>query len=664
MRTSEELIFRTKQELNNLRLLLTQPSTSVRHVSITGLPDPGPIIERLRNTQFAAEVERLAEMVLQHRFPVAGGLIETGDVIEWRRDYRNGVSSGPAYFRFIPYLDLAKVGDHKVIWDLNRQQHLVVLAQAFRLTSRQTYLQEIERQILSWVDHNRFMRGINWTSALEVAFRAQSFIWVYHLIGDLLPAAAQATLINSLYRHGRYLEHNLSVYFAPNTHLIGEAVALHALGLLLPSLPDADRWRTSGAEMVARQMTTQIRDDGSHFEQSAYYQVYALDMLMFHQALTVTTDEFRSKLWRMADFLDALMGTSRTLPLIGDDDGGRFFNPYGKPQEFARGTIATCARFFDEPKWSYDQRDLYEQAVWWLGANAIETASAAQPSAAPPESRLFADSGLAVLTSNTRTVIVDGGPLGAAGGGHSHSDSLSVIVTDDTDQILVDAGTYTYVGDAEQRNWFRGSAAHNTVRVDSQNQAVAIGPFRWIDKPDVEILKWERTKDRDVIDAVCRYRHLAPLVHRRTVALLRDVAGVDLLLVKDRVEGLAGNHLIEQFWHPGEAFQRVAAGHVRIGKRGHLLVPDGGEFHTEEQWRSERFGERSPATALVVRRESTLPAALLAVMTFGAVPPIRFSLVKADGVEAALEMASGDVISLSFDSVDDAAAAVQIHPRA
>ena len=35
--------------------------------------------------------------------------------------------------------------------------------------------------------------------------------------------------LSSLYQHGCYIERNLSTYFSPNTHLLGEAVVLHAL---------------------------------------------------------------------------------------------------------------------------------------------------------------------------------------------------------------------------------------------------------------------------------------------------------------------------------------------------------------------------------------------------------------------------------------------------
>src|SRR5262249_50989320 len=148
----------------------------------------------------------------------------------------------------------SRVGDHKVIWELNRHQHLVVLAQAFRLTGRREFVEEIEIQLHSWLDSNPYLRGINWASALEVAYRALSWIWVYHLVGVELQPGIRRSTLRGLYWHAKYLENNLSIYFSPNTHLLGEAVALHAIGALFPEWPGAAEWESAGGALVDEQL--------------------------------------------------------------------------------------------------------------------------------------------------------------------------------------------------------------------------------------------------------------------------------------------------------------------------------------------------------------------------------------------------------------------------
>jgi hypothetical protein len=109
-----------------------------------------------------------------------------------------------------------------MIWELNRHQHLIVLAQAYLLTGRSRYLDEIRAQLESWIAGNPFHRGTNWASALEVAFRALSWIWVFHLVGREMPRDFRARWLHMLYLHGCHLANNLSFYFSPNNHLVGE----------------------------------------------------------------------------------------------------------------------------------------------------------------------------------------------------------------------------------------------------------------------------------------------------------------------------------------------------------------------------------------------------------------------------------------------------------
>ena len=86
------------------------------------------------------------------------------------------------------------------------------------------------------------------------------------------------------------------------------------------------------------------------------------------------------------------------------------------------------------------------------------------------------------MTCGTTHAVVDAGPFGALHSGHSHSDTLSIILRSGADEILIDPGTYTYTAEPEWRDWFRGSSAHNTIRIDRRDQAVMAGPFR-LDPP-------------------------------------------------------------------------------------------------------------------------------------------------------------------------------------
>jgi hypothetical protein len=545
------------------------------------LPDAGECARALRGSAWAQEVKRLAEGIRAHRFAIFGHCIETGPEIHWRRDYLGGIETGLPYFRHVPFTDTARAGDHKIVWELNRHQHLVVLAQAYLLTGDRGNLEEIWAQLESWIAANPFHRGTNWASALEVAFRALSWLWIDHLVGRHMPLPLRARWLHMLYLHGCHLAHNFSFYFSPNNHLLGEALALHALGLYF-----SGQWQRTGARIMREQLDRQIHPDGSSFEQSTYYQVYVLDMFLLHAVLARPDPEYLAKVERMADYLHAVTGPSRLQPFLGDDDGGRLFHPYGPREHFPHASIATAAAFFGRTDWAYDPEDFHPQAVWWLGPDVLGR----PPGEGKWESRLFPDAGLATMICGGTQAIVDAGPFGGLRAGHSHSDTLGIVLRAADREILIDPGAYTYTRDAQQRDWFRGTEAHSTVRIDGRNQAVTNGPFGWADRPTVSVLNWQTSAASDVLEAECRY---AGFTHRRRVEFRKP----DLFLITDDISGPPGPHEVEQLWHLGS-----------LDMQSKFVLPDDAEL--TESWRSTMFDEKRPAPMLRVRRRSELPLRL------------------------------------------------------
>lgn len=613
MRSFAEIRFRLTQEVSNLWLFAVPPSVSVDVGSrLPGLPDPAACAQALAGTAFADEVERIARQVLDHRFPLLGIEIETGAEIDWSRDYVHRVSNATPYFRRLPYLDFSRVGDHKIIWEINRHQHLVLLAQAWLFKPEAAYLEEIVRELESWWDRNPFQCGMNWTSALEVAFRAMSWLWVYHFAGSGFEPEFRRRLLTGIYRHGRHLHANLSIYFSPNTHLLGEAVALHAIGALFPQFPESGTWRRVGADLVSAQMKVQVREDGSHFEQSTYYHVYSVDFFLLHALLEPVSDTYREKLGRMAAYLRAITYPDGRLPFLGDDDGGRLFHPYGRREDFAHATLASCGVMFARPDWLRCPADLHPQAVWWFGAGVLDKAETAPPK---QESALFRDAGLAVMTAGATHVLVDGGPFGDGSGGHSHSDTLNIVIRRGSEDVLIDPGTYTYLADPKWRDAFRGSAAHNTIRVNGRDQARPSGPFRWLEKPDTRIEDWSSNPEEDRLIATCRYGGIR---HRRVVTFLKP----HTVIVFDQVEADTPSITAEQFWRPSRVASRVgdlcfdlgAGVSLSLAPSESLVVTAGGEFG----WRSHALGMKVESPVIMLMRQGAGPLAFAAVLRINA----------------------------------------------
>jgi hypothetical protein len=200
------------------------------------------------------------------------------------------------------------------------------------------------------------------------------------------------------------------------------------------------------------------------------------------------------------------------------------------------------------------------------------------------------------MSSGDIQILIKAGGFGPSTAGHSHSDVLSFVCRRGPAWWLVDSGTYTYM-DPAWRDRFRGSAAHNTIRIDGQDQAKPIGPFRWANPPAVQIHDWSSTEDRDLLDAECRYSGFS---HRRRFEFRKP----NILVVLDHVEGPPGEHLVEQFWHAAneDTFTRMAFSHPA---------------QPVEVWHSCVFGTKEPASARCVIYRGSLPLELTATISFG-----------------------------------------------
>jgi uncharacterized heparinase superfamily protein len=99
-------------------------------------------------------------------------------------------------------------------------------------------------------------------------------------------------------------------------------------------------------------------------------------------------------------------------------------------------------------------------------------------------------------------IIIDSGELGYLSiAAHGHADALAFTMSVAGKEILVDPGTYSYHTLPRWRNYFRGTAAHNTVVVDGKNQSVIGGNFMWVKHASAACRKWSRERNATYFEA-------------------------------------------------------------------------------------------------------------------------------------------------------------------
>ena len=580
-------------------------------------------ILRQRAPQQTEEIIRRAEKICQHRFDLLGyENLDYGGAIDWHLDAVHGKRAPRKVFYKVRYLDFGEVGDSKITWELNRHQHFVTLAKAYRLTGNFRFADEILHQWRQWQVDNPYPVGINWASSLEVAIRSLSWIWTHHLLMGAvgLPDFREERL-RGLALHGRHIERYLSTYFSPNTHLLGEGVGLFFLGVLCPELASAPRWKALGWDIILRESRRQVQADGFHFEQSTYYHVYALDFFLHVVVLASVNNilipkDLEQALERMLTAL-CLMGRAGSPPRFGDDDGGRVFDPRRNRGEHLLDPLATGAILFQRGDLKRAAGDLREETMWLLGAEGVARWDELESAELRMDSLTLQSSGHYLLTSQkpAAQLVLDAGPQGTQSGGHGHADALSICLQSQA-SLLIDPGTYTYSEEVSERDLFRGTAMHNTLRVDGLDQAETAGPFAWERLTQIKIEQWIQGPGFDLLVASHDgYQRLAKAVtHRRCVVSLKN----GLYLVRDTVEG-AGRHRLDISWHVGQDLQLVGQNLFRIkgASLGIALLPAQGHGWAEEvrkeSW-SPVYGQKAPMTVLNFGTTVDVPAEFAVVL--------------------------------------------------
>lgn len=212
-------------------------------------------------------------------------------------------------------------------------------------------------------------------------------------------------------------------------------------------------------------------------------------------------------------------------------------------------------------------------------------------------------------------VFVSAARVGMCGfGSHSHNDVLSFEYWHNGLAWIVDPGTYVYLPDMEARNWFRSTAAHNTVRVDREE----IRPFhpkaifQMVDRADVRVLRWTSDQGKDLLEAEhTGYERLTQGVrHRRLFELDKKTGRLTIL---DTLDG-TGEHLFEWHFqvHPDVHVERSSSSAEYIlsngSRRVRLQITAADcDLNSTPGWYSPRYGVRQSATTLVARTLSRVP---------------------------------------------------------
>lgn len=440
--------------------------------------------------------------------------------------------------------------------------------------------------ILDWIAHNQPGEGTGW-EPYPLSLRTVN--WIKWALGG---AMLDEIALHSLAVQIRWLESRLEYHLLGN-HLFANAKALVMAGLFFDG-PESDAWLAKGLEILASEVPEQLLPDGGHFERSTLYHLLALE-----------------------DLLD-LVNISRCFP-------NRFLCAQQKGQlegltENARALGAwmlTMSHPDEQISFFNDAALDMAPAVAELNSYATRLLGHSFKLADAPCVHLR-DSGYIRLSHGTAVALLDVAPVGPDYlPGHAHADTLSFELSVGAQRVLVNSGTSCY-GSSAERVRQRGTAAHNTVMVETADSSEVWGGFRVARRAYPFNLQVEKL-EANATEVRCAHNGYARLpkkpIHHRT--WLMDTAGMSVI---DRIEGQHEAAEARFHFHPD---LKVSTGVEQ--SEGVIALPDGSVV----TWQLDRGVARLVRSTWHPRFGHSIPNFCLAVDLVDGGSDIRFSWASA-----------------------------------
>jgi hypothetical protein len=333
--------------------------------------------------------------------------------------------------------------------------------------------------------------------------------------------------------------------------------------------------------------------------------------------------EFSDKYWdrikASCQFLANLMDCNGNVPSIGDATDSRAvlldceegYPPY-------KSLLAVGASLFED-ELMRSKVDGFPEAAYWIsgqdGFNRFERIG----SQVTQTSAIFRNGGYAILrtgetSSDELLLLFDSGHLGYLSiAAHGHADALSFTLSAFGKMFFIDPGTYLYFVDHNWRTYFKGTAAHNTIRIDRIDQAESRGDFVWHRHYSACLCQWNTNVLTDYVEGTHDgYRRLKdPVLCRRSITLDKP-SGV--ITIFDTIES-ADFHVIEQFFHLSAecTVQRLTESLWQINNNGSVLEIEFDGSTTTDLfqgctapiigWESIGYGRKRPSPTIRTTRE-------------------------------------------------------------
>jgi len=605
-------------EYLHYRFFYPKPKLSKDFIQKKYLIASGENLDRIAQTYRELFPERVkdkiseADLICEHIFNLLGSgpkkLSTKGNnyqPIDWHNDFKSGYRWNPkTFYRNIRFGHI-EGADVIVPWELSRAQHLITLGEAFLLTGDTKYAMEIKNQINDWIEHNRFGFGVNWLTAMDAAIRAVNWLVAIEFFfndRDLLDEKFLKKFYKSLYQHGCYIKKNLLRADSITTnHYISGIAGLLFIALYCPFFNKSEKWRNFAIEELEKEIKKQVYRDGSDYEASTSYHLLVLEiffysLLLCERAGIFLSESYKAYVKKMFECSLYYIKPNKTAPQIGDNDSGRFFKFSNTCALNHQYLLNLAAVYYKDRNFKLEGFDFGEEPFWLFGKHAKIIWDNMVFRKIPSGVKSFPDSGWYIIRHNKDYCFISCGINGQNGlGGHAHNDKLSFELTLNGQDIIVDPGTYVYTAFPKERNKFRSTEYHNTIKFNGfeQNEIPEKNLFSLPLRVEIKDVYCKEINNKIIFQGEIKY---LDFVHKRTISFNKKS---HIWKIVDRFSSLqpVNAKLIFHF-SPELTLDNNFIILKEIGRKIASIKIEGYEFEKEEYFYSPEYGLKMKAECL------------------------------------------------------------------
>lgn len=479
-------------------------------------------------------------------------------------------------------------GDIKAVWEASRFTHFFYFSRAYMITKDRRYYEAFSNQMNDWIRENPYPYGSHYKCGQEATLRMINTLITYSVfkhfglitskdeenVKMIVEASYKKVLSNFFYAHK----------CIKNNHTLSEIT-----GLIIGAWACEDNKSMKKAyTLLDKEIHKQFLPDGGYRQYSFNYQRFALQLMELNIKLSERTkhhlsEQSKELIKGSANLLYQMQDESGDVPNYGSNDGALIFPVTSCGYRDFRPVVNTLFALIDGNR--VFEHGNYDEEILWFSDKDINDFLIKE---IPRVSSSFHKSGFYSLRNENGFLMAvlqnfDSRP--------AQMDQLHIDLWHKGINIFCDSGTYSYATEVGKKMAL--TAAHNTVKMQDEEQMKKHGPFLIYDWTKLEKVEHARDSFKGTMISKNGYTHTRSIEKKDQCYTIAD-------------EVIGDGEVCEFYFHTTCDVMRNSKG-FELYHEGKLIcnVETNGPLEIKKAFRSLYYLKKEEINCVIIRGNFT-----------------------------------------------------------